>query len=227
MGAPAALAFSESAALLVLGAALAAICVSLRRQLPRHNVLAAVALAAAFFWMLETVNADCDWPFGPRTAFQEMPLPGGTPLACVWLWVAGLFGSRLLARRLLRPWRKTRRYGYWMALIAALLMALLYRVAAPVKIEAVDDYWLHQLATFGVSLVSLLVVAPWLIVKSAHPPPADWLGPAVWLALCAYLGLRALNQGWEHAWLAGALVLLVALGLWITHRRAGEARTSR
>jgi hypothetical protein len=231
MGTAVDIVYSESTAGLVVLAGVVMCVISLRRQLPRHNVLAATALAAGYFWMLETVNAECEWPFGPVLASAGLQLPGGAALTSLLFWLAALFGSRLLARRILKPWRGSRFYGYWMVLLAACLMVLLYRVYMPRPLaqpELEDWFALQQLATFGGCLAALVAVAPWLIVKSPHAPPADWLGPVAWLMLCGYFGLRDLNHGWANGGLAVAvwLSMAAALGLPQMRRKPEHRRAS-
>jgi hypothetical protein len=197
---------------------------SLKRQLPAHNVLMACGLAGGWFLGMESLNAHYGVPFGVFPTLPGPRLPGGAPLFAVVFWVAALFGSRALARRLLQPWRAAHYYGYWMIGMSVALMLGLSRAVEPAGRGAPEAFWLRQLASAGAVLVALVVVFPWLIRKKSASPPPDVLGPATWFLLWGYF--TAANWISWTPWATLSAGLLAGAALFLT-RSANKNGGSR
>jgi uncharacterized membrane protein len=187
---------------------------SLTRQLPLQNVLLAAFVIAFIGGGAHAVGALTGIPFGPFTfgdnAGPEIfkTLPWAMPL----LWVVVVLNSRGTARLILRPWRKTKTYGFWVIGLAAILAALFALALEPFAAR-VKHYWIwtptkFPVAWYGAPLVDFLAwalvtllmltfVTPTLINKQPRKkglrnfdPPAVWLGGiSLFAAAAAQRGL--------------------------------------
>ena len=168
------------AALIALAAA--ASITALTRQLPLQNVLLAAAITALIGGAAHGLSARTSIPFGPfifnETAGAKLfdCIPWTVPL----LWIVAIFNSRGVARLGLRPWRKTKNYGWWLIGLTAVL-AVVFDLALEPVAARVKHFWLWQptklhitwhgaspLNFLGWALVSLLILAfitPSLIKK--------------------------------------------------------------
>jgi hypothetical protein len=128
------------------------------------------------------------------------------------LWIAVLFTARGVGRLILRPWRKTKRYGYWLIGFTSLLV-IAFDFALEPWAWHVKHLWLWQPTKLEVNwngatllnflvwglatLLILLFITPSLIKKqpgSSSPPDfhplAVWLGALLIFAVgCASVGL--------------------------------------
>src|ERR1700679_4330154 len=116
--------------------------VSLTRQLPSQNVLLAASVIAIVGGGISALGAITGIPFGPFTFTSELEpkifntLPWAMPL----IWVVAILNSRGTARLILRPWRKTRSYGFClMGLTAALTM--FFTLALDPFASRIKHYW--------------------------------------------------------------------------------------
>jgi len=212
---------------------------SMARHLPGQNVMLASSIIAVIAGAVHTIGALSGIPFGPYAYTSNMgqelfhPLPWAMPL----IWIVLVLNSRGAARIILRPWRTTQRYGFWLLGLTALLVVMLEIGLEPFATR-VKQYWLwHPAKTtvawygapwvnfigWGVSaLLILAFVTPSLINK--NPAPAtqpDYHPLVIWLLLTFLFGTAA----WTHELWAASLVvfsetiLVAAFGLrW---RRAG------
>ena len=210
------------AALLVL-AAVASLS-ALARQLPLQNVLLAAAITALIGGAAHGLSARTGIPFGPFF-FNENAGPklfDCLPWALPLLWIVALFNSRGVARLALRPWRKTKNYGWWLiGLTAALAVGFdlaLEPVAAhvkhfwlwePTKIRA-TWYGASPLNFLGWAVVALLILAfttPSLIKKQPGGPSAPDFAPlALWLGALLLFAVGAAAAGLWPAVLLDALI---------------------
>src|SRR5579862_8917728 len=113
-------------AALFLLLALATTLVSLTRTLPAQNVLSAAGVIAFIASIAELINARADMPFGTRTFTGDLGPRcfGVLPWAIPAVWVVAMLNSRGVARLILRPWRKTSKYGFWVIGLTAVLMVM-------------------------------------------------------------------------------------------------------
>jgi len=173
---------------------------SLWRRLPLQNVLLAALGIAAIGSVFSAFGAKMDLPFGPfiytsgigPLMFKTLPWP--VPL----IWVVVILNSRGVARLILRPWRKTKAYGYRAIALTAFLV-LLFDVAFEPFASRVKHLWLWlptalPLTWQGASVVNfvswtlitvliLLFVTPAMIVKKPRPKGGPDFHP-----LCVWLG---------------------------------------
>jgi uncharacterized membrane protein len=192
--------------------------VSLERQLPMQNVLLAVAVIAIIGGAISALGAISGIPFGPFTFTSEIgpkifrKLPWAIPL----IWIVTVLNSRGVARLILRPWRKTKTYGFWLMGLAAVLVMLFVLALDPFA-SRIKDYWfwtpmkfpltwqgapLVDFLSWGiVTLLILAFVTPALISKrlSKRSTP-DFHPLCVWLGGILIFGIAcAQNKLWPAA----------------------------
>jgi uncharacterized membrane protein len=197
--------------LVATGSTLAA----LWRRLPFQNVLLAALGVAVIGGGFSALGTRTDLPFGP---FVFAPAMGAQlfktlPWAMLLVWVVVVLNARGVARLILRPWRKTKTYGF-RVIGATALLVLLFDVALEPYAFRVKHYWLWlptnlPLAWQGASLVNflawalitilvLLFVTPALIVKRPRSRSSPNFHP-----LCLWLGgilLFATGCGVNDIW---------------------------
>lgn len=204
---------------------------SLARQLPAQNVMLAAFTIAFLGGAIHTVGALSGVPFGSfvytRNIGQTLfdPLPWALPL----IWVIVVLNARGVSRLILRPWRKTRNFGFWLMGTTTLLVALFDLALEP--FVSLHDYWLWtspgtsltwysapwiNFLGWGVSAILVLAFAtPSLINKRPGEVPVDYHSLLVWALLHLFLGSAALlHRLWPAVIYIGvstALVTLLAL----------------
>ena len=200
---------------LLISLATASTAVTLLRRLPMQNVLWAALIIAVIGGAAHALGAITDMPFGPFVFGPEAgpklfkTLPWAVPL----LWVVAILNSRGVARLILRPWRKTRTYGFWVIGFTTTLVTLFDFALDPFA-SRVKHYWFWTPTKFPVTwlgaplvnflswaVVSLLILAfvtPLLINKRPkgksspdYHPLGLWLG-----ALLLFAGAAALKGLW-------------------------------
>jgi uncharacterized membrane protein len=193
---------------------------ALARHLPLQNVLFAAFVIALAGGAVTWLDLETGIPFGQFTLGDNVgpKLHGTLPLAIPVIWVVAILNSRGVARLILRPWRKTRAYGFWLIGSTAGLM-MLFDLAFDPFASRVKHFWFWEptkfpltwqgaplMNFFGWLVVTLLILAfvtPMLINKhptQRHPPDFHPLG--VWLGAILLFGLGAASQG---LWLAAAV----------------------
>jgi uncharacterized membrane protein len=205
--------------LLLAGATMVA---GLGMQLPGQNVILAALGIAFIAGGVQTIGALTAIPFGPFVYTERMgqelfhPLPWSAPV----LWIVVLLASRGVARLCLRPWRKTRTYGFRLIGLTA-FFAVLFDFGLEPWATAVRHFWIWKptkipLAWYGApcvnfvgwALTALLILAfvtPALINKKPvkqHPP--DYHPLVVWVLLNLLLLAGAATSG---LWAAAVVVL--------------------
>ncbi len=174
---------------------------SLSRQLPGQNVILASLIIAFIASAVQSLGALTAIPFGPYVYTEHIgqqlfyPLPWAVPL----MWIAFILASRGVARLTLRPWRKTKDYGYRLIGLTTLLVVLLdfglepfatrvkhYWFWTPTKLK-LDWYTTPWVNFFGWAVTALLILAfatPSLINKKPGPSSLPDYSPlVVWLLL--------------------------------------------
>lgn len=203
-----------SAALIVLAAVTSI--ASLTKQLPLQNVLLASAITALVGGIAFslTVQPAIAMPFGPLVfeagaggkIFNVIPWP--LPFLCI----AMIFSARGVARHILRPWRKTKSYGWWVIGLTAVLVTGFDLAFEPFAVRTAD-MWLWQptkipamwqgaspmdpIGWFFMTLLILAVITPSLIRKqpgTGHLQP-DLQPVAVWLGALILFAVGAVQNG--------------------------------
>ena len=136
-------------------------------------------------------------------------LPWALPL----VWVIAVLSSRGVARLILRPWRKTKTYGFRIIGLTAVL-TFLFDMAFDPFASHVRHYWLwlptnlpvawqgaplmNFLSWTFAALLILLFITPVLIVKRPRAKTAPDLQPlCLWLGAILVFGIGcALNRIW-------------------------------
>lgn len=204
---------------------------SAARQLPAQNVLLAAFIIAAISGTTHAIGALCGIPFGPYSYSEAAGpqilnfLPGQVPLPwCVPLiWVGLVLTARGVGRLILRPWRKSRLYGFRLIGVTAALVVMFDFGLEPYA-SRVNLFWIWQPTKFhflwyGASpgnflgwlvtvLVILAFVTPVLINKSHQKFPTDYQPLIVWVLLNV---LMASALATHQLWPAVAVVSVAGL----------------
>jgi uncharacterized membrane protein len=205
--------------------ALAAALLALTRTLPTQNVLAVAAIIALLSGIVEIINVKTGVPFGARTFTGDLgPQIFGLPWPLPFIWTAAILSSRGVARLILRPWRKTAKYGLWVIGLAALLTVIFDFSLEPFA-SAANSWWIWRMPKsvpawqtapwvnfLGLAIITLLILAfttPWLINKNrARSGPPDYHPLLLWLLLNL---LPAVGDASHHLWLPAALAAILAI----------------
>lgn len=214
--------------LLALGTTL----LGLGRRLPFQNVLMAAGLIALLSGAVLCLGAASGVPFGPVQFSERL---GGRlldllPWPLPWLWVVVLINARGVARLIMRPWRRTGGYGFWVIGIAGLLAAAFDLTLEPFAVRVKGWWtwpaarttwlwysapWVSFLGWFAVTVAILVFTTPWLINKQPGTRLMDYHPLVVWTLLGLGLVVGNATQGaWSAVWttLAGqGLVAWLAL----------------
>jgi hypothetical protein len=192
------------------------------RELPVQNVL----LASAIIAVAGLVGGTVDKLPSVELIEQSYSAGGGATLfgSAFWatpiMWVVLILNGRGVAKLLLRPWRRTPHYGFWVLGSAVLLVMGLETSAVAINqcsgsmSHMTDNHWAwtHWAVWTVLALVTLAVVTPMLINKSVverAPTPQPLL---VWLAInFLVLTDAALRQVWSALGLLGGEMVLISI----------------
>ena len=210
-------------AALVLAAAVVTID-SLSHHLPLQNVLLASVVIGFIGGTVSAVNALTGIPFGPCVYLDASgpKLPGGLPWSVPLIWIIAILNSRGVGRLILRPWRKTRSYGFWLMGLTAVL-ALALDLGLEPFCTRTGHYWFWRTTRlpfdwYGAPLTNFLVwpaaallilafATPALIRKKHGASPPDYHPLFIWLLLNAVFAGTALAH---QLWLATALTVFIS-----------------
>jgi uncharacterized membrane protein len=192
---------------------------SLAQRLPLQNVLMAGVLIFSITGAIVSVGSITDVPFGPfiYSAAMGETLFGVLPWTIPMIWVVFIINGRGVARLIMRPWRKTNYYGYWVIGLTCLLVVLMDMALEPFAVME-KHFWLWQstrtswlwysapwvnfLGWFITCLVAVCLTLPWLINKQPVKRPMDYHPLLGWIFLQVWFFTgNALN----HLWLACAI----------------------
>lgn len=213
-------------ALLVIATAISTL-LAQAKQLPGHKVLLSAVIVAVFGGGIHAAGHATSIPFGPFSYAEAIgPIWFGWlawPMPALWIIV--VFNARGVARLGLKPWRKTKTYGFWVIGVAAALV-ILFSLALDVFATKVAHYWFWLPTKFAFTwygmpwtnplgwalgtLVMLAFATPFMInkgPKSRRLPP-DYHPLFVWVLL---LGLFATGAAMEKLWTAVALCAGIAI----------------
>jgi uncharacterized membrane protein len=203
---------------------------ALSRQLPWQNVLGATLIIAVAGGGVQALGVKTGIPFGP---FLFMAAAGPklfdtVPWAVPLVWVVVLLNARGVGRLILRPWRKTKAYGFWLIGLTAIL-ATLFDLAFDPFASSVKHYWrweptrlpltwcdapvINFLSWAGVTLLILAIVTPLLIHKRLRKRSTpDYHPLGVWLGALLLFGAAAvLSQQWPAVAVDAAIFVVTAI----------------
>lgn len=197
------------------------------RRLPMQNVLLAALGIAVIGGGFSALGARTDLPFGPFvwTSGIGLVLFKTLPWAMPLIWVVVILNSRGVARLVLRPWRKTKAYGFRLIGLTALLV-LLFDVALEPYASQVKHFWLwlptawpltwqgasvmNFLAWALITVLILLFVTPALIVKKPRTKSGPDFHPlCLWLGAMILFGTGCATNG---LWLAVTVDTVIGIG---------------
>jgi uncharacterized membrane protein len=206
--------------LLVLAAATTL--TGMARQLPAQNVMLASVVIVFVAGAVQAVGARTAIPFGP---FIYLPAIGETlleplPWAVPIIWLIAVLCARGVGRLILRPWRKTHSYGFWLMGITAALVVLFDFSLEPFATH-VERFWFWNPTRAGLywyrtpwvnfvgwavtTLLILALVTPSLINKKPVKYPPDYHPLIVWLLMTV---LFATGAATHHLWSAVAVTVI-------------------
>ena len=169
-------------------------------RLPLQNVLMAGVSISSLATGILALGATTGTPFGPIIFTDRLGecLFQVVPWALPCLWVVLIINGRGVARLIMRPWRKTNYYGFWVIGITCVLVMLFAFGFEPFAAR-VKHYWFWQTAQdtanwytapwvsfLGWLLTALAIVAlsmPWLINKHPVKQPMDYQPLIVWMLM--------------------------------------------
>jgi putative membrane protein len=211
---------------------------ALARRMPLQNVLLATFIIALMGGGVTALGATTGIPFGPFIFGSEIgpQLFKTLPWVMPFIWVTAILNSRGVGRLILRPWRKTRTYGFWLIGLTALL-TLLFVLAMDPFASRVEHYWLWMPTKFPVTwqgapfvnflswgFVTLLILAfatPALIKKQPGQKGSPDFHPlAFWLGAILLFGTATALYGlWSATAVDAAIGIVTAVfavrgGLW-------------
>jgi len=173
---------------------------ALARRLPLQNVLMAGFLIGGLASILTAVAALSGVPVGLIYYTERIGerIAGVVPWPIPLLWVILIINGRGVARLIMRPWRRTNYYGYWVIGLTCLLAVLFDAGLEPFAVK-VNNYWLwlgkqsvlrwhtapwvNFLGWFVSALGIIAFTMPWLINKYPIKQPMDYHPLVVWLLL--------------------------------------------
>jgi len=202
---------------------------SLERQLPLQSILLAAGVIALIGGAAHTLGTMCGIPFGSFTFTRELgvkffkTLPWAMPL----IWIVTVLNSRGVARLILRPWRKTKTYGFWLIGMTAVL-TMLFVLALDPFASRIKHYWFWTPVKFplawqgaplvnflGWGIVTLLILAfitPALIGKRLSKRSLPDFHPlCVWLGGILIFGIACAQNGLWPAAAVDAVIGIVAI----------------
>jgi len=196
---------------------------SLSRQLPAQNVMLASIIIVVIAGAVQTIGALSAVPFGPYHYTKQIgqvlfePLPWAVPL----IWLVAILNARGTGRLILRPWRKTRNYGFWLMGLTALLVVLFDFGLEPFATE-VKHFWVWGPSHAGVywyrtpwvnfvgwtasTLIILAFITPSLINKKPVKHSPDYHPLLVWVSINLVFITGSVAH---HLWLAAGVVGMV------------------
>ncbi len=203
------------------------------RGLPLQTVLLGVAIITLIAAGITMLAVRTGIPFGSfkLQTLVDSEILEGLPWPVLVFWVAALLNCRGVAKLILRPWRRTSYYGFWVIGLTGLIMACLAGVCDPFATH-IRHYWVWRadhtgLTWFGApwlmfpswALMTVLILAiatPVLIDKRRVPHGPDYVPLAIWSALMLVPGVALAVRGIIAPAIvcSGALLVFGGLAVW-------------
>ena len=195
---------------------------SLARQLPAQNVMLASVVIVFIAGTVQTFGALSAIPFGPYVYLPAIgqrlfePLPWAVPI----IWLVAVLCARGVGRLMLRPWRKTRSYGFWLMGTTAALVVLFDFGLEPFATQVKQFWfwspthaglywystpWVNFLGWAATTLLILAFVTPSLINKKPVKNPPDYHPLLVWLLVNTLLATGAIKH---QLWWAAVFIVI-------------------
>jgi len=212
-GIEAPLGFGWSEALLPLTGAITTL-LALAGRLPLQNVFMAGIWIVSLATGILAIGAVTATPFGPFVYTDALgeKLVGTVPWPLPLLWLVLVINARGVARLIMRPWRKTNYYGFWVIGLGCALVVLFALGFEPFA-SRVKTYWYWESATtvpgwysapwvcllgwFLSALAILSLSIPWLINKHPVKQPMDYQPLIVWVLINLWPAIgNATHQLW-------------------------------
>ncbi|MCI0747701.1 MAG: carotenoid biosynthesis protein [Verrucomicrobia subdivision 3 bacterium] len=193
--------------------ALATTLAALARRIPLQNVVVTAFLIAVISSALLSLAAVWGVPGAYSDALGER-IFGVLPWTLPLIWIVVLINARAMARLILRPWRQSNSYGWWVMGLAGLLCTVFDLALEPL------DFGFRMLAWFLTGLAILVFCTPWLINKRPVKIPTDYQPLVVWASIHVWLAIGNARRGlWLAVWiglLLNAVVIVLAIcgALW-------------
>ncbi len=166
------------------------------------------------------------------------------PIVLPFLLTGALLASREAARVMMRPWRRSSYYGYWIILLASVLF-LGFDFLLESFATQIANWWsypqalpesgmflpfgvpiLVHLVWFIVGLVTLILASAWLLKRKIWFEPLGWHVPAPYLLLCGWLtAANIIGKQWLSV-LVGAVYLILVISLSAHGIRVAQERLS-
>jgi uncharacterized membrane protein len=188
--------------------------VGLGRRLPAQNVVATCLLILGLSGVIEAIGIMTNVPFGPRiyTGNLAPKILNAFPWLVPVLWLVAMVNARGVARLIMRPWRKTTYYGFWVIGLTAGLLVFLdlnfepfaslgrgwwfWQTPRTVLIWHTAP-WVNFLGCFLTALAILGFTTPWLINKQPVKQPIDYHPVVMWALLnLLFMTDHALADRW-------------------------------
>ena len=174
--------------------------IALALRLPLQNVVMAGVSISCLAVGILAIGAATGTPFGPIVFGDTLGerLFGVVPWPLPLLWVVLVINARGMSRLMMRPWRKTNFYGFWVIGIACVLVVLFALSFEPFAVHA-KNFWIWQTAPgtanwfrapwvdfLGWFLTAVAITClsiPWLINKHPVKQSMDYQPLLVWLLI--------------------------------------------
>jgi len=194
---------------------------ALGRRLPLQNVFMTALVILLISAAILFLGAKSGIPFGPYVYSGLLGerifdvLPWSIPL----VWIIVIVNGRGIARLMMRPWRKTNYYGFWVIGLTCLLAMTLDLGLEPFAVF-VKGYWIWQtpksvpawytapwvnfLGWLVTALGILVFSIPWLINKQPVKQPIDYHPLILWLLINSWI---LAGNAMHHLWPAVVVTL--------------------
>jgi len=215
-------------------AAMVASLISLSRQLPGQNVMLGATIIGAIGGIAHGIGSETGIPFGPFSYSSDVGPRLFSTVAWFMplIWIIAVINSRGVARLILKPWRKTKNYGFWVIGVAAVLV-LLFNLALEPFATRTRGYWvwmptkfpftwhgmplINSLSWAMITALALAFATPSLINKHSRSRklPAQFHPLYVWILLLTLFATGSGFHGlWSAMWLAiGTAILSTVLAV--------------
>lgn len=188
--------------------------VNLAKRLPAQSVFTVFLIMGTASATIHLIGSRTGIPFGPVIYTENLGprVLESLPWMLPFIWIVVLINGRGVARLIMRPWRKTTYYGFWVIGLTTVLAVGFDLALEPFATQSQHFWawdkmmrvgkwyatpWVNFLG-WALTAVSVMGFAtPWLINKQPIKQPTDFHPLIIWLGVQALLlGACALNGQW-------------------------------